>query len=168
MRGSGGERIAGVAVAAWLGLAAGSGLLAGCRADVGPAPFDRARAEEALRDVLRQERDAHLARDATRFVAGFADSMTSVNRGVVSRLSREDYRARFQSYFDAVTFEAWDDRAPARILMSDDGTLATVVVEKTVRTREGDEVATTEFAWVSVYRHAGGRWRLECNASTNR
>ena len=122
----------------------------------------------ALRAVLQAEREAHLTRDTARFVAGFADSMASVNRGVVRRQAREDYRARFQSYFDAVTFEAWDDRAAPRIEISEDGTLAYAIVEKTVRTRDADTTATTEFAWVSIYRKVDGRWLLECNVSTER
>jgi ketosteroid isomerase-like protein len=147
----------GIALAAGLALATGA-----CTGD------GRGADEAELRAVLQAEREAHLARDAARFVAGFTDSMTSVNRGTVSRLARDDYRARFQSYFDAVEFEAWDDRAPARIVISEDGSLAYAIVEKTVRTRDADTTATTEFAWVSIYRKVGGRWLLECNASTNR
>lgn len=122
----------------------------------------------ALQDLQRR---AHLEGDATLLVSIFADDFTNIQGGEVSRPSREESRARFQAYFDRTTFLAWEDVRPPVIEISDDGSMAHVIVQKRVRLRDRsspDEVETTRFAWLETYRKRAGRWKLTAVASTRR
>ena len=127
----------------------------------------------ALLRLHERAREAHLARRADWLVAGQADSLLSVSGGRVSISSRERVRAGFQPYFDASTFQAWDDVVPPRIRISADGQMAYVVVEKRVHLTTRDSTGATQaertrFAWLSVYEKQGGEWRMTAIASTDR
>ncbi|HUR95480.1 MAG TPA: nuclear transport factor 2 family protein [Gemmatimonadales bacterium] len=117
-------------------------------------------------------RRAHLERRADWMVREWSDSLVSVNHGRVSVTRPADGQPRFQEYFDAVDFQAWDDIVPPRIRISPDGQMAYAIVEKRVhltpRDSSGATPERTRFAWMSVYEKQGGRWRLAAIASTDR
>lgn len=124
----------------------------------------------ALHDAART---AHLEKRADLLVSEWADDFVSVSQGGVSAGDRERGRASFQAYFDASTFQAWDDIVPPRITVSKDGEMAYVVVQKRVHlTSKGadgrEQAERTRFAWLSVYRKIDGRWKLAAIASTDR
>ena len=130
-------------------------------------PDDRA---ELLR-LHQRARAAHLQRRADWLVNEWADSLFSVSGGGVSISRREQGRASFQKYLDAVDFQAWDDIVPPRIRISADGQMAYVVVQKRVHLTPRDSAGAAErvrYAWLSVYEKQGGRWRLAAIASTDR
>jgi ketosteroid isomerase-like protein len=134
---------------------------------------DRAADHAELLRLHELQRTAHLQRRADLLVAANADSMFSLSRGGVSIARRERSQASFQEYFDAVTFQAWDDIVPPRIRISADGQMAYVVVEKRVhltpRTSSGAaEAERMRYAWLSVYEKQAGQWRLAAIASTER
>jgi hypothetical protein len=126
---------------------------------------------ELLR-LHEQARTAHLGERPDLLVASFADTLLDVSDGVVSLRSREQNRARFQRYFDRVSFQQWDDIAPPRIRISPDGRMAYVVVQKSVRlTSEAGgrpQAEHTVFAWVEIYEKRAGKWTLMAVASTDR
>ena len=127
----------------------------------------------AITALLDMERKAHLEKDVSLFMSEFSDGMISVNRGVVSQPSPEMNRDRIQDYFNRVEFIRWEDTAPATIKFSNDGTLAYAIVQKQVILSVKDSVNnnqldTTDFAWVSIYRKTGNGWKIECNISTNK
>jgi hypothetical protein len=144
-----------------------------------PLPANDPQAEALAADraeLLRlheRARTAHLQHRADWLVAEFADSLFSVSRGGVSVVRPEQARASFQRYFDAATFQAWDDIVQPRIRISADGQMAYVVVEKRVHLTtqspgEAPEAERTRFAWLSVYEKQAGQWRLAAIASTER
>ena len=126
---------------------------------------------ELLR-LHQRARDAHLQKRADWLVSEWTDSLFSVSGGRVSVGNRERGRARFQEYFDAVEFQAWDDIVPPRIRISPDGQMAYVIVEKrvhlTVKDSTSGEAERVRYAWMSVYEKQDGRWRLAAIASTDR
>jgi hypothetical protein len=96
-------------------------------------------------------------------VASFTDTLLDISGGVVAPRTREQNRARFQRYFDRVSFQQWDDIAPSRIRISPDGRMAYVVVQKSVRLTSQDAAGApqaehTLFAWVEIYEKRGGKW----------
>lgn len=124
-------------------------------------------------DLLRlqdAQRRAHLEGDADLLVSMFAEDFTEIARGEVTRPTREESRARFQAYFDRANLLAWEDVTPPVITISDDGSMAHVIVRKRVRwTTDGAaEEAEAEYAWLETYRKRDGRWRLTAIASTQR
>jgi hypothetical protein len=138
------------------------------------APHSDVSADRAeLLRLHQQARAAHLGKRPDLMVASFADTLLDISGGVVSLRSREQNRARFQRYFDRVTFQQWDDIAPPRIRISPDGQMAYVVVQKSVRLtpQAGGGAPQTEhtiFAWVEIYEKRGGKWTLTAVASTDR
>ena len=143
--------------------------LAACAAPRTDVASDRA---ELLR-LHELARTAHLDKRPDLMVASFADTLLDISGGVVSPRTREQNRARFQRYFDRVSFQQWDDIAPPRIRISPDGRMAYVVVQKSVRLTSQDgarapQAEHTVFAWVEIYEKRGGKWMLMAVASTDR
>jgi len=106
-------------------------------------------------------------------VSQFSRDMISVNRGRVTKSSKEKAIERFRGYFDAVEFIKWDDVKPPVIRFSKDRSIGYVIVDKIVVLETTDSLGkrieeSTHFAWVSIFRKdADGNYQLECVASTN-
>ena len=128
---------------------------------------------EAIKNLLQQERGAHFQKDVALFVSEFSNNMISVNKGVVSQLSTEEYKKRFAAYFNEVRFIKWNDVTKPIIKFSEDHSLAYAIVQKLVILERKDSTSkivrdTTNFAWTSIYRKQQNEWKLECNTSTNK
>lgn len=133
--------------------------------------IDIGREKQNIRDILSQERKAHFDKNVDLFVSTFADSMISVHSGKTDRKSIDDYKKRFGPYFNRVTFSRWDDSKEPIIDISDDGSMAYAVVNKTVVLTYPDTLGkpfydSTNYAWVSIYKKINGQWKGVCNAST--
>ena len=135
---------------------------------------DEAADRAALLRLHADQRTAHLEHRAELLVAGQADTLWNVSGGRISASPREQARASFQRYFDASTFEAWDDVTPPRIRISADGLMAYVIVDKrvhvTIKPSSGGApvVQRVHYAWLSVYEKIDGKWRMTAIASTER
>ena len=73
--------------------------------------------------------------------------------------------AGFQAYFDRSEFLEWDDISPPLIRVSQDASMAYVIVHKRVRLKARNEQgvldeATTIFAWMETYEKQDGKWAL--------
>lgn len=134
---------------------------------------DLAREEKKIRSLLQQERKAHFDRNVQLFMQEFADSMISVNRGVVKTATPEEIKKRIGSYFGSVEFIKWDDLADPVINFSNDGSLAYAIIQKEVIVTYPDSTGkaffdTAHYAWASIYRKQKGNWKIEANISTNK
>ena len=123
--------------------------------------------------MLQTERKAHFDRNVELFMSEFADSMISVNKGIVSAPTRDEHKERIGKYFGSVQFSKWDDTATPVIRFSDDGSLAYAIIQKDVILSYPDSTGktfydTTHYAWSSIYRKISGEWKIECNISTNK
>ena len=125
-----------------------------------------------LTRLQQQATTAHLNRDANLLVDLFAnDGISEIRRGEVTRLTREQGLQQFEQYFGRVQFLEWADTAPPAIELSADGTMATITVQKRVRTQSNEnrqEDSSTEFAWLEVWRKFDDQWKLVTVASTDR
>ena len=128
-------------------------------------------AVEELLLLQKQQREAHLQKDAGRLVEIFAPDFINISAGNVDRPSKEESLKRFQAYFDRTVFLEWDDITPPLIRISQDASMAYVIVQKRVRTRPNSEASTQEstriFAWIETYEKQGGKWRLKVVTSTD-
>jgi hypothetical protein len=125
-----------------------------------------------LLELHKQGRVAHFTRDAKMLVSGFADDFTNVANGKITKPSREASISRFQNYLNNSTFLEWDDITPPVIKVSNDATMAYVLVHKKVRllakNESGKETEETEiFAWAALYRKIKGEWKLTAVVSTS-
>ena len=124
---------------------------------------------EDLRRVLADERRAHLESDAARLVSHMADTLVSVDGGLVTRAPRTEVERGFAAYFEGATYHAWDDVETPRIRVSEDGHMAWVVRRVTVDREEADPAAPRtrfESAWTATYEKRAGAWRMTSVTST--
>jgi hypothetical protein len=124
-----------------------------------------------LLELHNQQRAAHFNRDAKLLMSTSADDFTSVNDGKIRQPNREESVNRLQRYFDNSTFIEWDDITPPVIRVSDDATMAYVIVHKKVRLLEKTETGNSQedtevFAWVAIYQKRNGRWQSTVIVST--
>ena len=134
---------------------------------------DLEKEKETILSMLQTERKAHFDRNVELFMSEFADSMLSVNKGVVSAPTSDEHKQRIGKYFGSVQFIKWDDTAEPIIRFSDDASLAYAIVQKDVILTYPDTTGktfydTTHYAWSSIYRKQNGEWKVECNVSTNK
>lgn len=120
---------------------------------------------EVLLQLNDEQRTAHLEGDADLLVAQMADTLTMIQDGVVSKVAKEDVRARFASYFPTVRYTKWDDITDPEILFSDDYSMATVTVIKEIESAPvlEDSIGTYEanqWAWVTIYQKKAGDWKM--------
>lgn len=126
--------------------------------------------KRAILAIHEDQRKAHLAKDVALLLGDSIPDYIEVNRGQVKMPGYAESAERFKSYFDAVDFIRWDDLSPPVISFSDDGTMATSVVNKLVITRSTSadhRLDTTHFAWLAVFKKTNGKWALHRMGSTN-
>ncbi len=121
--------------------------------------------------LQQQERMAHFDKDAKLLVSTFAENFINVSAGKINRPTREESISRLQAYFDRSEFLEWDDISPPVIRVSQDASMAYVLVHKRVRLKaknaKGDlEEETTIFAWMETYEKQNGNWALTAVTST--
>jgi formylglycine-generating enzyme required for sulfatase activity len=126
---------------------------------------------EPVNELLRmhyRDRAAHFNRDAKAIYAQFSDDYVSVGNGQVTRTDQAAGLKRMQSYFDSSTFLEWDDITPPIITVSNDESMASIIVHKKVRllSKNTGKEEIEVFAWVSTLRKIGGMWKLTMVAST--
>ena len=97
----------------------------------GPVPGDgiappAAEARAMLDTMLAAGRRAHLETDAHGLAAGLADSLVSLDGGVVAVQPRDSVRAMFTRYFTGARYHAWEDLESPRVVLSADRSLAWV------------------------------------------
>ncbi|MGH7600597.1 MAG: YybH family protein [bacterium] len=129
-------------------------------------------AVKELLQLQQQGRNAHFGKDAKLLVSVFADDFINIGAGKITRPTRDQSINRLQAYFDRSEFLEWDDISPPIIRVSQDASMAYVIVHKRVRLKaknaQGEaEEATTIFAWVETYEKQNGKWVLTAVASTN-
>jgi hypothetical protein len=83
----------------------------------------------ALLKLHAQDRDGHLKSDADLIVAPLAPTVTEVGGGHISKMNREEAKAKFAEYLKTVKYTAWDDASEPVIKISPDGQMAWMFVE---------------------------------------
>lgn len=126
----------------------------------------------ALAELQNQEQRAHLEEQPALLVNMLNDTLTQVKNGVVSYYTKDQMTERFISYFESVEFLKWEDTAPPVYTISEDGSMAHILIQKqvivdiqqdTTGTRE-----TTNFAWTEMWRKKEGRWKMYSVTTTDR
>ena len=128
-------------------------------------------AQNELLAIHQADRRAHFARDADALVASVAPEFLQVFDGKIQRITREDLRKRFATYFQGAEFVAWDDLEPPVIQVSPDGKMGWMAVRQKVTIRrqdaQGSKVAEdTTMSWLSTYEKRDGKWQHVANATT--
>lgn len=137
-----------------------------------PPKVDMQKEIAILMELQKQEQAAHLEEQPALLVNMLNDTLTQVKNGVVSYYTKDQMTERFIRYFESVEFIKWEDAHPPFFTISDDGSMAHVLVQKqvivdmeqdTTGTRE-----TTDFAWTEMWKKKDGRWKLYSVTTTER
>jgi len=137
------------------------GLGRGTRATISgmtASPVDLERERVALLELHASVRRAHFETDAARLVANDAEEWVNIRDGTITRCRREDVADFFRTYFEGATYHEWDDVEPPIVRVSDDGTLAWMIVHVRVRRTKGDRELRFDYAGIETYEKRGGRW----------
>lgn len=119
------------------------------------------------------QREYHFNKDSVAFVNQQSDNFISVNRGEITRPSKEETLARYNKYFSSVEFVQWDDISEPIIKFSDDASMAYTIVDKMVVVSYLDEngekiESESHFAWMTIYKKYGDEWKIDCVTSTDK
>ena len=72
--------------------------------------------------------EAHRSGDYDWFADTVADSFRVSSDGAITRPTRAEIRARFQQYLESTTFSVYENLEPPVVRVSDDGTMAWILV----------------------------------------
>lgn len=127
--------------------------------------------EASLRQLLEEDRRAHLETDADLIADHLADTLISVADGRVTLEPREQARAFFRSYFSGARYLVWEDVVPPVVHVAPDGRSAWVIRQVRAERDEpglGGRTLRRAFssAWTATYAWRDGRWQMTTVAST--
>jgi hypothetical protein len=133
---------------------------------------DRQKDNKILAAYQKQEQAAHLTNNAPLLLEMMSDTVTQVKGGAVKKFVKSQLLERFTQYFGMVEFIKWEDTAPPVYYLSDDGSTASVIVQRRVELRMKNDttntIEKTDFAWTELWRKEKGQWRMHTNISTDR
>src|SRR5215469_5042966 len=110
------------------------------------SPVDHERERAALLELHASVRRAHFETDVGLLVANDAEEWVNVRDGTITWRRREDVADFFRTYFEGATYHEWDDVEPPIVRVSDDGTLAWMIVHVRVRGTKRDRELRFEYA----------------------
>jgi len=132
--------------------------------------------EEETANILKlhhAQRNYHFNKDSITFANQLSKNFVSVNRGEISKPTKEATISRYNNYFSSVEFVKWDDVTEPIVKFSDDGSVAYTIVDKIITItykNEKDSLVEeeTRFAWTTIYKKYDGEWKIDHVASTNK
>jgi hypothetical protein len=122
------------------------------------SPGDLERERAALLDLHASVRRAHFETDVDLLVANDADEWINIRDATIIRRRRDDVVDFFRTYLEGATYHEWDDVEPPIVRVSDDGTLAWMIVRVRVRRTKGDRELRFTYAGIETYEKRDGRW----------
>ena len=113
--------------------------------------------------ALHQELiNAHLEKDIDFFTRDIADDYMQVQGGEIKYPQKDDIIERFTDYLNNTTFTEYKDLQEPIVGISEDGSLAWIVVQVKI---EGSRVRDSiphelDFtcAWITLYKRVGEKW----------
>ncbi len=135
------------------------------------APHKAADDVAALLEFQQQECSAHLQKDVSLLVEMLHDTICQIKAGKVTYYTKDEMASRFTQYFGMVEFIKWEDSQPPVVTLSDDHSLAHILVQRHVELELKDSVSTvekTDFAWTELWKKKNGLWRLYTITTTDR
>src|SRR6266699_3144652 len=111
-------------------------------------------------------RQAHFDTDPAGVVAYDAEEWINVRDGTVTVRHRAEDLQMFTEYFAGATYREWDDVEPPVVRVSDDASLAWLILHVHVHRTQGVEDLRFEYAGVETYEKREGRWLKVVEAGT--
>ena len=133
--------------------------------------IDLEKERAALLEIHRTDRRAHFETDANLLLERFTDEFIYVSNGKIERSTRDELKKTFEDYFKNAKYYEWDDLEPPVIRISNDATMAWMIVRTKVRRIQklasGEEKPRAfVYAGIMTYEKQNGRWIRIANVST--
>jgi len=135
------------------------------------AQIDIEREKAELLKVHRTDREAHFKTDVEMLLRHSADEFISVSGGRISRSTRRELREFFESYFKNAKYYEWDDTEAPIIRVSNDASMAWMIVRTKVRRTQKDDAGAERerqfvYSGIMTYEKQNGKWVRTANVST--
>ena len=132
---------------------------------------DLVKEKEALLNAHRKDRAAHFGTDVQMLLEHQGDDFISISNGKIERLSKQQIKDSFTSYFKNAVYYEWDDLEEPIVKISGDGSIAWMInrykVERKVTDHSGkEEMREFVYAGVTLYEKENGIWVRKANVST--
>jgi hypothetical protein len=103
--------------------------------------------------------------------SGAIDDFVSVSSGKISRPTVSESKARFREVFRGAKYYEWDDVEPPIVRISNDGSMAWMIVRVRVRRSKKDSAGVEReekfiYAGITTFEKREGRWVGTSNVST--
>lgn len=124
-----------------------------------------------LYHIHEEEMKAHLDTDVDLLLSRSPDEFITVNRGEISRVTREMERSMFERYFEGATYHEYEDLEPPILRISKDGSMAWMITrlhaDRTQKVANGEELHREfVYAGIMTYEKQNGKWVRIANVST--
>jgi hypothetical protein len=125
---------------------------------VSPSELDLDRERAALLELHATVRRAHFETDVDQLLANGADEWINVRDANIARRRREEDVRIFTEYFDGAMYHEWDDIEPPIVSVSNDASLAWMIVNVRVRRTKNGEELRFRYAGIETFEKRDGRW----------
>jgi len=128
--------------------------------------------KKELLELHRKDRRAHFENNAQLALSDQVDhGFISVRNGAITRRKKSDFQKSLEGYFKNAKYYEWDDLEPPIIRISDDGSMAWMIVRVRVRRTQpnpsGKDVEERFiYAGITTYEKRDGKWLKAANVST--
>lgn len=125
----------------------------------------------ALMEVHKTDRRAHFETDARLLLEHSAEEFIYVGNGKISRSTRAQMKVEFEDYFKNAKYYEWDDLEPPIVRISNDASMAWMIVRTKVRRTQKladgkEEARSFVYAGIMTYEKQRGKWVRVANVST--
>jgi len=115
---------------------------------------------DALLALNETQKSAHLTQNAELLASTLASQVFIVQAGEVQPGSRQAMLAQYQALFEQLTYERWEDVQPPLIQLSEDGSLASMLVRKLVVSRQNEDRQAALYSWLAGLKKENGQWQV--------
>jgi len=142
-------------------------------ADEKPRPVvDPEEQKKELLELHRKDRRAHFENNAQLALSDqVEDGFIYVRNGAIARRKKSDFQKNVEGYFKNAKYYEWDDLEPPIVRISNDGSMAWMIVRVRVRRTQpnpsGKDVEERFiYAGITTYEKRDGKWLKVANVST--
>jgi hypothetical protein len=124
-----------------------------------------------LLEIHKADRRAHFSTDVELLLSRSSDEFITVSDGKIHRVKRAESKAMFDDYFRDATYHEWDDLEPPILRVSNDASMAWMIVRTKVRRTQKnstgqDKEESFVYAGIMTYEKRNGKWRRVANVTT--
>lgn len=132
---------------------------------------DLEKEKQALLQVHETDRRAHFNTNPDLIMEHAASEFIMVHDGAIDTIVQDQMKSMFSESFKGATYYEWDDLNPPIIKISNDATMAWMIVRVKVRRTQMDSTGQAQerkfiYGGIMTYEKLNGKWARNANVST--